>query len=200
MREALPPLSDLLREEAHRALEGIRRLRAGGRPAVEAWIRQHPTERARQMADSRVKAALMRYRVRTRAALIWASLDNSLLWTEDRYARFVEVADEEAGGTRFSALADLTRHHLQARSDFVAQKAVEKALDAQDEHRRIQALLAEEEILAMLEAYRVRHGSYPVRLGDLSTMDGAEIPVDPWTGRPPRYALNQDEPTITWGP
>ena len=82
--------------------------------------------------------------------------------------------------------------------------------DAELQRIRFQKGFVKQSFLALLQAcklFKLKHGRYPATLDELVTPPNGEAPyirgslVDPWSGEPYRYSLEQGEPRIvSYGP
>jgi hypothetical protein len=131
---------------------------------------------------------------------LWAttrnSLDKSVEWIEDRYARLAEAADAPFGDTWWDELVARTPADARVRRDFWARMAASVPLHSRDVWLRAQGELIAEETIACVAAYGAEQGRHPNSLGDLVPEYMPERPPDPWTGDTMLYRLTHDGFTL----
>ncbi len=137
-------------------------------------------------------------RVQDRAKLdAWRRhLQDEREWVDDRWARFVEIADEPLGGTAVRDLSAQTDTDLRTRGASVAEYLWRSPADTQAKRWGIVAVLSAQETMACIEAYQRDQGGYPASLDTLVPDYLPDLPPDPWSGDAPIYRLTEDGYTL----
>jgi hypothetical protein len=118
--------------------------------------------------------------------------DAALLWWDDRWARFLEVADRPYFDRALDGLAARTEPDLDARNDWISRVLIADPAPAREKWLMLAGSLAAEETLAALRAFELEHGRRAATLDELVPdylPEAPEAPEDPYAAGPLRYAL-----------
>jgi len=117
-------------------------------------------------------------------------------WLEDRFARFIEAADQPLGDTAFDALAARTDKDAEVRGSDEEAVLIPVVAKVRTKWLESWGILMADETVACVRACRQENGRYPESLDALVPTYMPEPPTDPWTGKRMVYRAEGDGFTL----